>query len=209
LSFSHFGSPFVSQGSSNSAYPNPERPPIQFQLPINTQLPSSGRTNLMETQGPRQPCFSPTFRSNNFLRCFHARLGCNMSGQIHQWQMVQSGINSTHQLTGTESSLSCPKNIPQGPVSQGCTIEVGQLHCSCVLKQQERYPLSSSDVLYSRDLDLVSSQRHPNFCSACPWKRKYPSRPRILYLHRFQQLATQTKSNHSLTNATQICSPVA
>ena len=135
----HLGSPFASWGCSNSAYPNLERPPVQFQLSTpNTQLPSSGRTNLVDTQfkqGQWQPCFSPISWSNNSLRWFYARLGHNTSGQIHQWQMVQSGVNSTHQLSGTESSISCPKNIPQGPVSQGCTVEDGQLLCSCLHKQ--------------------------------------------------------------------------
>ena len=121
-------------------------------------------------------------------------LGWGAGGQqIQQWQMVQSGINSTHQLTGTETSISCPKNIPQG-----CTIEDGQLHHSCLHKQQGRYPLSPSDVLNSGDLDLVSSQGHPHFCTACPWKRKYHSCPRVSYLPRFQRLAARPKGNHTL-----------
>ena len=201
MSYCHLGSPFASQGSSNSVNTNLERPPVQFQLSTNIQLPSLGRTNLVDAQfkpGQRQPCFSPTSRSNDSLGRFCVRLGRNMSGQIHQWQIVQSEINSTHQLTGTESSISCPKNIPQGPVSHGCTIEDGQLHRSCLHKQQGRYPFSPSDVLNSGDMDLVSSQRHSHFCTACPWKRKYYSRPRVSYLSRFQQLATRPKGNHTL-----------
>ena len=148
--------------------------------------------------GQRQPCFSPTTESHNSLRCFNARLACHVSGQVHKRQMVQSGINPAHQPPGIKSSISCPQNIPQGPVSQGCSIEVGQLHGSSLSQQQRRHPLSSSDVLNSGNLDMVSSKKHLNFSTACSWKRKYCSRLRVSYLARLNRLATRSNGNHTL-----------
>ena len=152
LSACHTGSPLASKGSSNPAHTNPEEPPVRLQLSSISQSPVSSRANLVAkqfTQGQRQPCFSPTTESHNSLRCFNARLACHVSGQVHKRQMVQSGINPAHQPPGIKSSISCPQDIPQGPVSQGCSIEVGQLHGSSLSQQQRRHPLSSSDVLNS------------------------------------------------------------
>ena len=147
-----FRSPLAPKGSSNPAHTNPEGPPVRLQLSSISQSPVSSRANLVAkqfTQGQRQPCFSPTTESHNSLRCFNARLACHVSGQVHKRQMVQSGINPAHQPPGIKSSISCPQNIPQGPVSQGCSIEVGQLHGSSLSQQQRRHPRSSSDVLNS------------------------------------------------------------
>ena len=165
-----FRSPLAPKGSSNPAHTNPEGPPVRLQLSSISQSPVSSRANLVAkqfTQGQRQPCFSPTTESHNSLRCFNARLACHVSGQVHKRQMVQSGINPAHQPPGIKSSISCPQNIPQGPVSQGCSIEVGQLHGSSLSQQQRRHPLSSSDVLNSGNLDMMSSKKHLNFSTAC------------------------------------------
>ena len=112
--------------------------------------------------------------------------------------MVQSGINPAHQPPGIKSSISCPQNIPQEPVSQGCSIEVGQLRGSSLCQQQRRHPLSSSDVLSSGNLDMVSSEKHLNFSIACSWKRKYYSRLRVSYLPRLNRLATRSNGNLTL-----------
>jgi len=78
----------------------------------------------------------------------------------------------------------------------------GQSHKVVLLKMDNSsavaYINSSSDVLNSGDLELVSSQRHPHFCTACPWKRKCHRRPRVSYHPRFQRLATWPKGNHTL-----------
>ena len=196
-----FRSPLAPKGSSNPAHTNPEGPPVRLQLSSISQSPVSSRANLVAkqfTQGQRQPCFSPTTESHNSLRCFNARLACHVSGQVHKRQMVQSGINPAHQPPGIKSSISCPQNIPQGPVSQGCSIEVGQLHGSSLSQQQRRHPLSSSDVLNSGNLDMMSSKKHLNFSTACSWKRKYCSRLRVSYLPRLNRLATRSNGNHTL-----------
>ena len=112
--------------------------------------------------------------------------------------MAQLGINSADQPPGIKSSISCSQNIPQGPVSQGCSIAVGQLHGSSLSQQQRRHPLSSSDVRSSGNLDKVSSKKHLDFNTACSWKRKYYSRLRVWYLPRLNRLATQSKGNHTL-----------
>ena len=82
--------------------------------------------------------------------------------------MVQSGINPAHQPPGIKSSISWPQNIPQEPVSQGCSSYVGQLHGSSLSQQQRRHPLSSSDVLNSGNRTwclqrniLISAQHVP------------------------------------------------
>ena len=70
-----------------------------------------------------------------------------MLGQVHRRQgKKKSGINPAHQPHGINRGISCPQKIPQGPVSQGCPIEVGQLQSSSLSKQQRRHPLSSSNV---------------------------------------------------------------
>ena len=112
--------------------------------------------------------------------------------------MVQSGINLAHQPPEIKSSISCPQNIPEEPVSQGCSIEVGQLRGSSLSQQQRRHPLSSSDVLSSGNLDMVSSEKHLNFSTACSWKRKYYSRLRVSYLPRLNRLATRSNGNLTL-----------
>lgn len=112
--------------------------------------------------------------------------------------MVQSGINPAHQPPGIKSSISWPQNIPQEPVSQGCSSYVGQLHGSSLSQQQRRHPLSSSDVLSSGNLDMVSSEKRLNFSTACSWKRKYYSRLRVSYLPWLNRLATRSNGNLSL-----------
>ena len=161
LSACHMGSPLAPKGSSNPAHTNPEEPPVRLQLSSISHSPVSRRANLVAkqfTQGKRQPCFSPTTGSSNSLRCFNARMGCHVSGKVHQRQMVQSGINPAHQPPGIKNSISCPQNIPQEPVSQGCSIEVRQLHGSSLSQQQRTHPLSSSDVS-SGNLDMMSSEK--------------------------------------------------
>ena len=86
LSACHTGSPLAFKGSANPAHTNPEEPPVRLQLSSISQSPVSSRANLVAkqfTQGQRQPCFSPTTGSHNSLRCFNARLGCHVSGQVH------------------------------------------------------------------------------------------------------------------------------
>lgn len=51
-----------------------------------------------------------------------------------------------------------------------CSIDIGQLRCNSLCKQQGRHPLSPSDVLSFGNLDMVTSNRHPYFSSACSWK---------------------------------------
>ena len=86
LSACHMGSPLAPKGSSNPVHTNPEEPPVRLQLSSISQSQVSSRANLVAkqfTQGQQQPCFSPTTGSHNSLRCFNARLGCHVSGQVH------------------------------------------------------------------------------------------------------------------------------
>jgi len=74
-------------------------PPNKASEPsTNTQLPSSGRTNLVNTQfkqGRRQPYFSPTSRSNNSPGCM---LGWGATCQGKSTNGKWSSQESTHHI---------------------------------------------------------------------------------------------------------------
>ena len=105
---------------------------------------------------------------------------CLLPRQNHQRKVVKSGVDSTHQDTRTESSISSSASLCKGPVSQGWFSEDGQNYCGGICEQYGTYPLGPSDVSCSRDVDLLSSAGYPNFSPACSCKGKYYSRYRIL-----------------------------
>ena len=119
-------------------------------------------------------------RLSNPFRCVKGRLVCLLPRQNHQRKVVKSGVDSTHQHTRTESSISSSASLCKGPVSQVCFSEDGQNYCGGICDQYGRYPLGPSDDSCSRDVDLVSSAGYHNFNPECSCKGKYYSRCRIL-----------------------------
>ena len=80
-----------------------------------------------------------------------------------------------------------------------CSIDIGQLRCNSLCKQQGGHPLSPSDVLSLGNLDMVTSNRHPYFSSACSWKGNTIADPESRTLLD----STPSKSNHIFSNKLQ------
>ena len=106
--------------------------------------------------------------SDHRVRCIQQGLGCCTKGTHPDRRSLDSrGSNTSHQLSGTVSSLSCDQGLWEELERHSSPTSYGQHNSSLVCQSQGRYNFSSAVQFSNQDVDLVHFSEH-HFDSRTP-----------------------------------------
>ena len=140
----------------------------------------SGMVELTRQEGYINPCCTTSAISDHRVRCIQQGLGCCTKGtHPDRWSLDSRGSNTSHQLSGTVSSLSCDQGLWEGLERHSSPTSYGQHNSSLVCQSQGRYNLSSAVQFSNQDVDLVHFSEHHFDSRTPPRPPQCDGRPRI------------------------------